>query len=699
MKKSIMIMAIALTAIAVSCKHVDKDYGKKKGISIIPEDSVNQVRDQLLAKYGDKQKVRIERGVIQAASFWTKKDGTVSEFKKFCIENFIAKDTELEKLFLRLQDNFEILFGHYNKMGLALKQPVHLEIGEMLPIDELFAGYNPGAHMNDDFFQNKIAFQVLLNFPAYTLEEKDKLGAKWTSKQWAYARMGDMFISREPADLILKISDAIMTADNYIANYKFYMGHLLNEKGDTLFPKNKCLTTHWGLRDELKSHYNDQDRGLEKQRMIYEVMKRIISQELPENVINSDKYTWKPISNKLYENKKEITFKSEPDTRYDYLLKNFQLLKEEDPYYPNYDTYIKRKFDLEMEISQQEVEKIFIHLLSSPQVKSVAGLIQKRLGRPLETFDIWYDGFKSRSTVKEDDLSAQTRKLYPTPAALEKELPVILEKLGFTKEDANTIASHIQVDPSRGPGHAWEASMKSDKAHLRTRVEKDGMDYKGYCIAVHEFGHNVEQTVSLHNVDYYMLKGVPNTAFTEALAFIFQAKDLELLGVKNDDPNKKYFSTLDNFWSAYEIMGVSLVDMYVWKWLYENPKATEKQLKETVITKAKEVWNKYYAPVFGIKDQPILGIYSHMIDAPLYLSAYPIGHLIEFQLGKYLEGKPFAAEVVRIFKAGRLTPRAWMLNAVGSPLSADPLIQAAGDALTKIEQGNALVKVQNEKKK
>jgi len=64
--------------------------------------------------------------------------------------------------------------------------------------------------------------------------------------------------------------------------------------------------------------------------------------------------------------------------------------------------------------------------------------------------------------------------------------------------------------------------MRSEKAHLRTRVEKMGMNYKGYNIAVHEMGHNVEQTFSLNDNDYTLLQGVPNTAFTEALAFVFQ---------------------------------------------------------------------------------------------------------------------------------------------------------------------------------
>ena len=62
--------------------------------------------------------------------------------------------------------------------------------------------------------------------------------------------------------------------------------------------------------------------------------------------------------------------------------------------------------------------------------------------------------------------------------------------------------------------------MRGQMARLRTRVEPGGMNYKGFNIAVHEMGHNIEQTFSLYEVDHTLLAGVPNTAFTEALAMI-----------------------------------------------------------------------------------------------------------------------------------------------------------------------------------
>src|SRR5690606_24099172 len=135
----------------------------------------------------------------------------------------------------------------------------------------------------------------------------------------------------------------------------------------------------------------------------------------------------------------------------------------------------------------------------------------------------------------------------------------------------------------RGAGHAWGAGRRGDPSFLRTRVESGGMDYKGYNIAVHELGHNVEQVLSMNRVDHTLLQGVPNNAFTEALAFVFQERDLELLGLSAEDPMADALSTLDAFWNTFEIAGVSLVDVDVWHWMYERPDATPAELRDAVV--------------------------------------------------------------------------------------------------------------------
>jgi hypothetical protein len=238
------------------------------------------------------------------------------------------------------------------------------------------------------------------------------------------------------------------------------------------------------------------------------------------------------------------------------------------------------------------------------------------------------------------------------------------------------------VDPSRGAGHALGATRRDDQAHLRTRIEPGGMDYKGYNIAVHEMGHNVEQVFSVTTIDHTLLQGVPNNAFTEALAFVFQTRDLQLLGLAGEDPAAAHMRALEEFWGTREIAGVALVDMETWRWMYAHPDATPAQLREAVIRISSDLWNRHYAPLLGGRDVTLLGIYSHMIDAGMYLPDYPLGHLIAFQVDDHFrKAASLGDEFERVARIGSLTPDAWMRQAVGAPLSADPLLQATRQAL------------------
>jgi hypothetical protein len=104
-------------------------------------------------------------------------------------------------------------------------------------------------------------------------------------------------------------------------------------------------------------------------------------------------------------------------------------------------------------------------------------------------------------------------------------------------------------------------------------------------------------------------------------------------------------------------------------------------LKRATLEIALEVWNRYFAPHFGVRDSEVLAIYSHMIVYALYLPDYPLGHIIAFQVAKEVAEGDFGAEVERITRQGRLTPDAWMRGAVGGPISAGALLAAAREAL------------------
>lgn len=660
-------------------------------------DSVAKLKLELVAKYGDAQRDRIGRGLQQVADYWRPEDGNAAAFEDFVRSNFAGDQGTLDTMFGRFEELLEQLGGHMHEISRAFRQQADLDRGPILPFDEMFAGYDPSAHVIDDFFQNKLAFVVLLNFPLTTLNERLTEGPKWSRRQWAEARLVQMFSKRIPAEVNLAIAQAASQADQYISQYNIWMYHLVDNQGQRLFPPKLRLLSHWNLRDEIKADYTDKQNGLAKQRIVQQVMERIVTQTIPRSVVDNPSVDWNPFTNEVKPAAekdtdtptaadKKISNAPEPSTRYEELLKTFRASKKADPYSPTAPTLIDRRFNEDREIPEKRVQEMLVQILSSPLVPKVAKLIQLRLGRPLEPFDIWYDGFLPRGAYPQAELDAIVAKRYPTPEAYQKDIPNILVKLGFSAEKAQYLADHIIVDPARGSGHAMGAEMRSEKAHLRTRVGKVGMNYKGFNIAVHEMGHNVEQTFSLNEVDHTLLAGVPNTAFTEALAMLLQARDLEVLGLSSPDEKSEAWRTLNDFWGTYEIAGVALVDMGVWHWMYDHPDSTPTQLRDATIQIAKNIWNRYYGPVFGKKDVVLLGIYSHMIHSFLYLPDYPLGHLIGFQIEEHIKktGK-VGDEFERMAKEGRVTPDMWMINATGKPVGAEALLQATEQSLAKAQ--------------
>ena len=677
MKKSLILILMLVAA----CSSPQTKKTSATIAAFIDNVTISAVTDSVKALNPSADPALLEKGIRHAASLWREEDGAIFDFSNFVKNNYIADPEKRKAVFRKVSGYFESLLGNYNEITLDLKKNLDEATGDIDDIDRMFGTFSVSSHLSDDFYANKIAFFVALNFPYYTLGEKEKLGPGWNRDEWAMARLGDYFVSRVPAELNQALNTAAGNAEMYIAEYNICMGHLRTEDGRQLFPGDMVLLSHWNLRDELKANYTGGDKGIEKQEMIYKVMERIINQDIPEVIVNNPEYEWAPFSNKVTKGGAQVDAAAEPDKRYEHITNIFRAMKDIDPCNTEMNTAILRKFSGEMEISQDEVETLFDSYMSSPQLVKLAALIKERLGRDLKPYDIWYDGFKTRSSIPEDLLTTKTSSLYPDPEAFKAQMPVMLKKLGWSAERAQYLSDKIVVDPARGSGHAAGAAMKGSVAHLRTRISEKGMDYKGYSIAVHEFGHNVEQTISLYDVDNYLMSGVPNTAITEALAYVFQDRDLYLLDMKDNNPEKEKMETLDAAWSLLEIMGVGMVEMKAWKWLYENPNTTPSQLKESIISIAVNTWNKYFAPVTGIKDSPILAIYSHMVEVPLYLPNYSYGHIVQFQIEEFLKGKKLTDEIDRIFRQGRLTPQQWMMGAVGSKISAQPILNALDEVL------------------
>jgi hypothetical protein len=663
---------------------------------VLPLDALE---GELVAKYGEPQRARVRQGLRQVADRWLPEDGNAAAFGEFARTQFAGTPAAVDTLFTRFEHNLEMIFGHGLEVSRALSTPLNVQAGDIAPYDEAFAAWSPTAHVLDDLFANKLAFVVLLNFPLTSLEERTQGGAGWSRRRWAETRLVETFRQRIPASALQAVGEAGAAAERYIADYNLWMHHVMDARGNRLFPAGKRLLSHWNLRDEIKANYVAGREGLARQRVIQRAMERIVAQEIPRIAIDNPAVDWNPFTNAVTRSPVNdapagttvpalppgaVAAAREPDTRYATWLANFRAQRTVDRFSPEQDTLIARVFESQRQLPEARVERMLEQVLGAPEVKQVAALVQKRLGRKLEPFDIWYAGFRALGSQSETELDALVASRYPDAAAFQRDLPQILRKLGFAPDRADYVASHIVVDPARGSGHAWGATLRGAKAHLRTRIEPGGMNYKGYNIAIHELCHNVEQTFSLNDVEFYSLTGVPNTAFTEALAFTCQHRDLELLGLAKTDPQADAMRALDAFWSTYEIAGSALVDMRVWRWLYAHPDATPEQLREAVLAIAREVWNRWYAPVFGVRDVTLLAIYSHTINNVLYLPDYPIGRMIAFQVEEQMKKGSFGAEFERVSRIGALAPDLWMMQATGAPVGPEALIAAAEMALKEV---------------
>ncbi|HEV7516475.1 MAG TPA: hypothetical protein VGR07_09265, partial [Thermoanaerobaculia bacterium] len=561
---------------------------------------------RLLARFGEGQAERIRLGVRQVAERWWPEDGDAEELAAFCEESFLADPGELAVTFARLEERMEQIDGHLLEVRREVMTPLDTDTGPLSVLDRRLGDLDLGAHIEEDLFETKVAFLALLNFPVHTLAERLAQGTAWDREAWARSRMMDRFAVRVPAAVLMEVTRAFNAADRYIAEYNLRLDRVVTPDGRRPFPEGLRLISHWGLRDDLAARYAEPD-GLPRQRLTQRIMERIVRQEIPAEVIDNPEVLWEPVENRTWSAAEEGAglpgtgrpAEREPDTRYARLLAIFHAEQKLDPYSPTEPTFVARRFERDRQIPEAEVEALLISVLDAPEVRELGRLIARRLGRPLEPFDLWYPGFRSRGQHGEGELDARVRQRYPTIEAFATALPETLVALGFTPERAAWLAARIAVDPARGAGHALPALRREDRAHLRTRVPRGGMDYMGYNVALHELGHNVEQVFSLHGIDHWWLASVPNNACTEAFAFVYQGRDLELLGLAATGAEARRDHALATLWNTYEIGGVSLVDMRVWNWLYAHPEATPAELRQATLAIAREVWNRHFAPVFG----------------------------------------------------------------------------------------------------
>ncbi|MGD8696119.1 MAG: hypothetical protein PVJ12_03335, partial [Gammaproteobacteria bacterium] len=105
--------------------------------------AVERMEEELVSRYGEDQAPRIRRGLAQVASFWRTEDGGPEIFENFTRINFAGDQQTLDRMFGRFQFLLENLDGRMNQIILAMRWQADLDLGPLLPMDGVAAGYDP----------------------------------------------------------------------------------------------------------------------------------------------------------------------------------------------------------------------------------------------------------------------------------------------------------------------------------------------------------------------------------------------------------------------------------------------------------------------------------------------------------------------------------------------------------------------------
>ncbi len=620
---------------------------------------------------------RAEAGVRRVANRWQDSDGDGEAFQTFCTEQFVVDESDRNRLLNRYESALGSISGHLYEIGRHLRRWTDLRGDEMPEVDNLMAMFDPCPDLSDQFYKQKIAFIALLNFDRPDLATMLRDGSNWSTDHWAEVRAGKAFGPRVPAEVNDRARKLEHEADMFVSEFHVPVDKMVDVEGNSWFEDGRKLIAHWIIREEIKAGYT-QENGINKQRALSWVMARHIDGTIPEMVMNgSCSGSWDPQANTIDGGDAGDLL---GPLRFEQLLSQRSVAIDYDKYFDEYPTAIARKFDLEREIPEDTVEALMIELLEAPVRGDIASYLAESIGRPLEAFDIYLEDISKDSSAAELDEKVTAK--FQDELAFQSKLPEVLRDLGYNDEDAAFLGTRVQVEIARGAGHAMRPGIPEYNAWLRTNRLDDRLGWDGFDTAMHELGHNLEQLISTHFVPRPLLRNVPNTACTEAFAFLYQNRAKQVVGIQEDDEEKSFaIASVEGLLAACQIAGPSLVELYTWRWLYENPETTPEKLRDQMMSISDDVWSKYFVAHFGEDPYHILAAYQHMIGYPLYLADYTIGHVISHQIKSHMRGKDLAAETKRICSIGRLTPDRWMNQAVDSSISAKQLIDDAGAGL------------------
>lgn len=636
----------------------------------------------LVAQHGEACREPAQGGVTRVADRWQAADGDAAAFAALCKKHFVVSEADRARLLARLEIALEQIGGHLYEMRRTLRRWSDLAGDEIPGVDDILAQFDPAPDLSDQLYRQKIAFLALLNFERPDLAQMLRQGDAWSDAEWAAARVAQQFGPRIPAELADCARRTGHEAQQFVAKFHVPVGTMVDCRGRRWFEPDRKLLAHWLVREEIKAGYGD-PQGIDKQRALMWVMSRHIDGTVPVSVMEgTGSADWDPQRNTIGGRAAGPTFGPE---RYRQILAHRAVARQFDAHYPEAPTAIARKFDLAREISEQDTERLLVELLASPVRAQLAQFLRRRLGRALEPQDIYFEDIDESRPAAE--LNGAVRARFGDERGFQERLPALLRELGFPADEADFLGGRIRVEIAKGAGHAMRPMLPEYGAWLRTNRLKEELGWDGFDTAMHELGHNLEQLYSTFHVSRSALRGVPNTACTEAFAFLYQSLAKRALGMEDalDAQRSQDIDAVTTMLAACQIAGPSLLELRMWRWIYAHPDATPEALRDATLAFAREIWSESYEAHYGPDPYHIMGAYQHMVGHPLYLADYTLGHIISHQVRAAMRGKDLAAETRRICSIGRVTPDLWMRRAVGQGISITPLAADCAAALVRLD--------------
>jgi hypothetical protein len=639
--------------------------------------------DDMVSRHGEHARERAAAGIDRVKGRWKDEDGDEAALRAFCLDHFVADPSSLAALVDRLETTLEQIGGHLYEMHRTLRRWSDLRGERLDEIDHILATFDPAPDLSDQLYRQKIAFVALLNLDRPDLDTMLSQGESWDADRWAAVRICRSFGPRIPSEVADLARELGHRADTFVSEFHVPVGSLVTMDGSRPFDANRKLLAHWLIREELRGGYGEDDE-VQRQRALMWVMRRHIDGTIPASIMRGEDHgDWNAVDNTIGGGDPGELVGLE---RYERWIDMFTVAKAYDEHDTDHPTAIARKFDLNREIPEETVERLLIDLLESSARGPLTRLIADRIGRTPEAHDIYFDQIAPSQRV--DELNALVKARFGDHRGLQLALPDVLTGLGFPLGAAEFLGTRVRVEIARGAGHAMRPKLPEYDAWLRTNSLEDQLGWDGFDTAMHELGHNLEQLCSTHFVPRPALRGVPNTACTEAFAFLYQALAPRVLGIETDAQQETDYAAAETMLDACQIAGPALLELHAWRWLYANPEATPEALRDEVLRIADDLWTKYYAEYLGPDPYATLAAYQHMIGYPLYLADYALGHIISHQIRSHMRGRDLSAETHRICSIGQLTPDAWMRRAVGSGIDAKVLGQDALDACTRLMECN-----------